>query len=249
MLLLLASPLAVAQRKTPKPKFDPQKNAEEQKALAKQAQTSRDELAAATQKYKDSLEGLLTALKDRARLETEAIEKKQKLIAQGLLVKRDLAPHEQELERINSQINDTDKRITQADQFMAEVAMLEQLAKNPPKAYQTPGAYYDNTRYIRYVGTVAWSLRGYNQIEGFFQANFKRPLPLSAFGQSDTHNRLGFDHSNSFDVALHPDSSEAQTLMSYLRTHGIPFTAFRGAIPGNATGAHIHIGNPSHRVR
>ncbi|MFN7930900.1 MAG: hypothetical protein U0Y68_23840 [Blastocatellia bacterium] len=134
MLLLLASPLAVAQRKTPKPKFDPQKNAEEQKALAKQAQTSRDELAAATQKYKDSLEGLLTALKDRARLETEAIEKKQKLIAQGLLtVKRDLAPHERELERINSQINDTDKRITQADQFMAEVAMLEQLAKNPPK--------------------------------------------------------------------------------------------------------------------
>lgn len=249
LLFLLTAPLGVAQRKPAKPKFDPKKSAEEQKVLAQKAQASRDELVAATQKYRSSLEGLLTALKERARLETETLEKKQKLIEQGLMVKRDLEPHEQELARINGQISDTDKRITQADQFMAEVAVLEQLAKNPPKAYQMPGAYYDNTRYIRYVGTAAWSLRGYGQVEAFFQANFKRPLPLSAFGQSDTHNRLGFDHSNSFDVALHPDTSEAQALMSYLRSYGIPFTAFRGAIPGNATGAHIHIGSPSRRVR
>lgn len=249
LLLFLAAPSVWAQRKPAKPKFDPTKSAQEQKELAQKAKSSREELIAATKKYRDSLEGLVTALKERVQIETEALGKKQRLIEQGLLVKRDLAPQEQELARINSQIEDTNKRITQADQFMVEVMTLEQLAKNPPKAYQAPGMYFDNTRYIRYTGLGTWSLRSYGQVESFFQANFKHALPVSAFGQSETHNRLGFDHSNSFDVALHPDTQEAQVLMGYLRSHGIPFTAFRGAIPGNATGAHIHIGSPSRRYK
>ena len=239
----------MAQRKSTKPKFDVRKNAEEQKELAQKASTSREDLLTATKKYRDSLEGLLKALKERERLEVESLEKKQTLIAQGLMVKREMEPQEQELARLREQMKDTDKRITQADQFMVEIMTLEQLAKNPPKTYQAAGAYYDNMRYIRYTGTVAWSLRGYAEVDAFFQARFKHPLPVSAFGQSETHNRLGFDHSNSFDVALHPDTAEAQELMSFLRSRGIPFTAFRGAIPGNATGAHIHIGYPSHRIR
>ncbi len=243
------APLAQAQRKPPKPKFDARKNAEEQKELAKKASASREDLIAATKKYRDSLGGLLTALKEQERLKVEALEKKQSLIAQGLMVKRELEPNEQELTRLRTQITDTNKRITQADQFMVEIMNLEQLAKNPPKTYQAPGMYYDNSRYIRYTGTAAWSLRGFPQVESFYQSRYRQSLPVSAFGQSDTHNRLGFDHSNSFDVALHPDTAEAQAVMSYLRSRGIPFTAFRGAIPGNATGAHIHIGYPSHRFK
>lgn len=249
LLLLATAPAAWAQRKSTKPKFDARKNAEEQKALAQKASASREDLLAATKKYRDSLEGLLKALQERERLEVESLEKKQTLIAQGLMVKREMEPQEQELARLREQIKDTSKRITQADQFRVEIMTLEQLAKNPPKTYQVPGAYYDNLRYIRYSGTAAWSLRDYGHIESFFQARYRQTLPVSAFGQSDTHNRLGFDHSNSFDVALHPDTPEAQVLMSYLRSRGIPFTAFRGAIPGNATGAHIHIGHPSHRFR
>lgn len=247
--LLLTASLALAQRKQPKPKFDARKNAQEQKELAKKAAASREDLIAATKKYRDSLGGLLTALKEQERLKVEALEKKQSLIAQGLMVKRELEPNEQELTRLRTQMTDTNKRITQADQFMVEIMNLEQLAKNPPKSYQAPGMYYDNTRYIRYTGTVAWSLRGFSQVESFYQSRYRQSLPVSAFGQSDTHNRLGFDHSNSFDVALHPDTAEAQAVMSYLRSRGIPFTAFRGAIPGNATGAHIHIGYPSHRFK
>jgi hypothetical protein len=36
--------------------------------------------------------------------------------------------------------------------------------------------------------------------------------------------------------------------MGYLRANGIPFTAFHFAVPGQATGPHIHIGLPSHRI-
>jgi hypothetical protein len=49
------------------------------------------------------------------------------------------------------------------------------------------------------------------------------------------------------DVAVHPDSAEGRALIAYLRGNGIPFIAFRSAVPGSATGAHVHIGYPSHK--
>jgi len=73
-------------------------------------------------------------------------------------------------------------------------------------------------------------------------------LPVTASGQSETHNRLGFDHRDSMDVALHPDSAEGKALMAYLRGSGVPFIAFRSSVPGASTGPHIHVGRPSGRL-
>jgi hypothetical protein len=84
-------------------------------------------------------------------------------------------------------------------------------------------------------------------IKRLFASNFGRTLPVSAFGQTNLHSRLGFDHRNGIDVALHPDSLEGRALIAKLRSLTIPFIAFRRAIPGVATGAHIHVGNPSPR--
>jgi len=67
------------------------------------------------------------------------------------------------------------------------------------------------------------------------------------FGQGSIHDRWRLDHHNSMDVSLHPDGPEGQALLGYLRANGIPFLAFRQAIPGTATGPHIHVGRPSHR--
>jgi hypothetical protein len=50
------------------------------------------------------------------------------------------------------------------------------------------------------------------------------------------------------DVGLHPDSAEGRALIEFLRTEAIPFLAFRSAVPGVATGPHIHIGNRSPRI-
>jgi len=58
---------------------------------------------------------------------------------------------------------------------------------------------------------------------------------------------LGYDHRNAVDVALHPDSAEGKALINHLQNQGIPFLAFLSAVPGVATGPHLHIGNPSHR--
>jgi hypothetical protein len=97
-------------------------------------------------------------------------------------------------------------------------------------------------------GTGKWKLADAAKVEDFFIAKFKKPLPVSAFGQSDLHTRWGWDHRNGMDVGLHPDSAEGRALIEFLRNESIPFLAFRGPVPGVATGPHIHIGNRSPRI-
>ena len=67
-------------------------------------------------------------------------------------------------------------------------------------------------------------------------------------GQTSLHDRLGFDHRNAVDVAVHPESAEGRALLGYLRARGIPFLAFRGPVAGASTGAHVHVGAPSART-
>jgi hypothetical protein len=110
------------------------------------------------------------------------------------------------------------------------------------------GSYSANAVMIRYTGQTNWSVANLSAVQSFFLTKFGRTLPTSAVGQTATHNRLGFDHRHAVDVALHPDSAEGRALINYLQNAGITFLAFRAAVPGSATGAHIHIGRPSHRI-
>ena len=93
-----------------------------------------------------------------------------------------------------------------------------------------------------------WNISDAIRVEDFFLTKFGRRLPFSTIGQSDLHTRWGYDHRNGMDIGLHPDSVEGRGLIEFLRSEGIPFLAFRRAIPGVATGPHIHVGNPSPRL-
>ncbi|HKU74839.1 MAG TPA: hypothetical protein VJR02_13085 [Pyrinomonadaceae bacterium] len=115
----------------------------------------------------------------------------------------------------------------------ARVARIER-----PSSGETPQAS---------AAAKEWSLADSKKVEDFFFSKFGRPLPTSAFGQSDIHNRWGLDHRQGMDVGLHPDSQEGVALVNFLRSEKIPYLVFRGYIPGVATGPHIHIGRPSHR--
>ncbi|HKR59934.1 MAG TPA: hypothetical protein VJS64_09365 [Pyrinomonadaceae bacterium] len=97
-------------------------------------------------------------------------------------------------------------------------------------------------------GSGTWRISDSAKVESFFLTRFGRPLPIAAFGQSDLHTRWGWDHRQGMDVGLHPDSLEGRGLIEFLRREEIPFLAFRSAIPGVATGPHIHVGNPSRRL-
>ena len=47
------------------------------------------------------------------------------------------------------------------------------------------------TAYIRFNGLGNWSLSNAGQVSSFFASKFGRVLPVSAFGQSELHNRWG----------------------------------------------------------
>ncbi len=101
---------------------------------------------------------------------------------------------------------------------------------------------------VLYAGTSDWSLADAETVQEFFATRFGRPLPVSAWGQTAVHDRLGLDHRQALDVAVHPDSREGRALMAFLRKEGIPFVAIRARVKGSATGAHIHVGQASERI-
>lgn len=249
LLLLTIAPAVPAQRAKSKRHQAPAPTKEVKQTApnvgAADVAKSRENLIAATEAYKESLEKLKQMYADEEKRAAELLGKRKRLFDAGIIAKRELEASELALAETRNKIEDVRKRLGEADNLIAEANALDQLAKLPP----TPaGSYTSNLRMIRYTGTSKWSLGEVGRVEGFFRAKFSRALPISAIGQSATHDRLGFDHRESVDVALHPDSEEGQELMAYLRSQGIPFIAFRSAVPGSATGAHIHIGRPSHRL-
>ena len=193
---------------------------------------------------KTSVQALIPIYENNLKTATEALEKRKELFAQGLVSKRDIEAGEQAVKDAQTQLDQTRQQLTESDQLIAE-ANAESIK---PLGAAPTGRYTSNAAVMRYNGVGGWVITEASKVEGFFATKFGRELPISAFGQSATHNRLGFDHRNSVDVALHPDSAEGKALIDYLRSNGIPFLAFRSAIPGVATGAHIHIGYPSHRM-
>lgn len=86
------------------------------------------------------------------------------------------------------------------------------------------------------------------EIDAMYFAEFGEGLPISAAGSTGLHVSMGFDHTGRYDVAVHPDEFEGLFLMSLLEEWDIPYIAFRSAVPGQATGPHIHIGPPSLRI-
>lgn len=111
-----------------------------------------------------------------------------------------------------------------------------------------PGEFAIRGAFISFDGPADWSIDDFEKIERFYLGRFGRLPPVSAMGQSETHERLGLDHRDAVDIAVRPESPEGRALMAYLRRAGIPFIAFRGRFRGVSTGAHIHIGRPSPRL-
>ncbi len=228
----------------------PATTADERKRLQAETDKSRDELVKATKFYKERLQESLVLLAHAVAQATEERDKIKSLYVQGYISKRKLEESESKLIKKQAESAEIRRQIAGADALVAqtleEAKLEEQIAKAPPLR---AGSLVRTTAYIRYQGTASWSLfNDANKVQSFFATRFKRALPVSAFGQTAVHDRLGFDHRNSMDVAVQPDSVEGQALINYLRGAGIPFLAFRVAIPGTATGPHVHVGRPSHRL-
>lgn len=175
----------------------------------------------------------------------EEYQRQRGLYHQGLIARNDVLQAEHALVQAMLRVDEDKRWLVETDMAITEVSMRDELLRLPKLAL---GAYSETSTLLRFNGRSLWTMDEAPKIERFFVETFGRALPISALGQSATHDRLRYDHRDAMDVALHPDSKEGQSLLIFLRQAGIPFVAFRNAVPGASTGAHIHIGKPSPRL-
>lgn len=241
LVLVIASALSVSAQKKSKKKPAP---AEPPNELAK----LRDEFVKATNDYKASLTKLLTIYEGNVTRAEEKLELSRKLLAEGLISRLQVEENERALAAEKAKVEDTQRQMTNADAQVAgifvETEAERQLAKNLRFARQS---LVRTASFTRYTGLPGWGLSEAWKVQRFFTDTFHKQLPIAVFGQGAIHDRWRLDHRNSMDISLHPDSPEGQALLNFLQKNGIPYLAFRSAIPGTATGPHIHIGRPSHR--
>jgi hypothetical protein len=220
-LILILSLTADAQKKSrPKAPAKP-KPVDEHAKL-------REQFIAATNDYKSSLEKLQAIYARNVKQAEDKLAVSRKLLEEGLVSRNQVEENERAVASERDKLAETQRQMAGAD---AQVA----------------GMLTSTTAMIRYQGTGAWSLGDVWKVQKFFVDSFRKPLPIAVLGQGAIHDRWRLDHRNSMDISLHPDGVEGRALLNFLQKNGIPFLAFREAIPGTATGAHIHIGRPSHR--
>lgn len=234
---------ASAQRKRPASKSSAgktQPTSELEKLKTDYIQTTRE--------FKASLEKLLALYETSARKAQERSAQSKELYNQGLISHSQLDESDRVVATAQSKVSEVRQQIAGADTQVAQTLVEIDGEKQIAKLGRVPkGGLIRTTSFIRSNGAGSWSLSQAGKIENFFQAKFGRPLPIAVFGQGAIHNQWHLDHHNAMDISLNPDGAEGQVLIDFLRSNGIPFSAFRTAIPGVATGPHIHIGMPSHR--
>jgi hypothetical protein len=246
LLVLWAGDGAMAQSRKAAAHTPPNSHAK----LKSDAAAAKTELIKATTEYKSSVAKLVSIYETELKNAQQQFETRKQLFAQGIISKKELDNSEKLIAEAQAKIDGSRKQMAEADDLIAESSAVEddEPARAPGVAPPLTGRYTATSAMIRYTGTAHWALTDAAKVGSFFASRFGHQMPISAYGQTATHDRLGFDHRNAVDVAVHPDSAEGQALMAYLKSVGIPFIAFRHAVSGSATGAHIHIGYPSHRI-
>ena len=204
------------------------------------------EVVTALTDYRAKLEALLPLYEQELARVTERRDQRRVLFERGIISRKELEATEAAVQKAQAKIEDTHRAVAEVDHALAEATTARAVAGRAPLGR---GGYEQTATLIRYNGPTAWSLKaGAAQLEQFFVRRFGRPLPVSAYGQTPLHDRMGLDHRDALDIAVHPDSPEGRALMDYLREAGIPFIAAWGVIPGSASGAHLHVGQPSPRI-
>src|ERR1017187_8344253 len=179
---------------------------------------------------------MIAAAERRFNRRKKALDDAQRLVAAGVSTELSLGDLRDDLDRARKECDVADSRATLTRE-LSEMAQAEQLvaARSAPLDSETESD-----------GVLAYAT--FARVEVAFEEHFGKKLPVSAVGETAVHRALGFDHHGRVDVALNPDQPEGAWLCQYLAQNHIPFFAFRQAVPGKATGAHIHIGPMSTKL-
>lgn len=193
---------------------------------------------------------MMTAAQRRVDRAQAEVDRGRTLIAEGVAPKEFCADSEAELARRAQALDQAKGRAALLNEIVAMVhAEIETRAEIDTRAHgeksTVPGVAEEFVDGAHGLLTA----KDIKTLTLAFEKKFDKPLPVSARGETAVHRAMGFDHTGRIDVALMPDSTEGKWLRTYLEAESIPYYAFRVAIPGKATGAHIHVGPGSTRLQ
>ena len=192
----------------------------------------------------DQVDDMLAAAGRRVDRRTHALEEGRGLVDRGVASLHSLTPLLEEVDAARKELDLAESRARLARE-LAQMARAEELLES--KLNHAPQEVHELADH--YEGDGIFNMGTFARVELDFEKQFGKPLPVSAMGETAVHRSLGFDHRGRVDVAIHPDQPEGRWLLEYLVEKHIPYFAFRQAVPGKATGAHIHIGPMSTRYK
>ncbi|MBZ5580539.1 MAG: hypothetical protein LAP40_28655 [Acidobacteriia bacterium] len=182
-------------------------------------------------------EEMIAAANRRLDRRQQAFDRAKKLVDAGVATQASLSDFLEEIDRARQESDLASQRAGLVHELtmMAELerSVEEPIGSAPPAAREI-GERHD--------GDGVFTPSTFARVESAYESHFGRPLPVSAMGETAVHRALGFDHRGRVDVAIHPDQPEGVWLREYLDDNHIPYFAFRQAVAGKATGAHIHLG-------
>jgi len=187
---------------------------------------------------------MVAAAQRRVDRQQQRVEEANKLADDGIVARNSVTSLQEEMNLRTMSLNLARYRAVLITELVA-MARSERAAMDSATA--APGGFASGMEHYEGNGLFNEG-KQLKPLEGAFEDKFDKPLPITADGETDVHRALGFDHRGRVDVAINPEEKEGQWLMSYLKARKIPFYAFTHAIPGKATGAHIHIGPGSTRL-
>jgi hypothetical protein len=205
---------------------------------------AREQLVDSAREYRAALQRLLALQETAAERADATAAKRRDLYAQKIVSRAELEETERAAASARARGDETRQRLAEAEAVLGETLAALEWARANPAA----------TAVVATPAVIGWqagpelTATAIADLDRFFLVRFARALPVSARGQTPVHDRLGLDHRRALDVALHPDSPEGRVLIEYLQRRHIPFLAFRGAVPGASTGAHVHVGRASAKV-
>ena len=182
---------------------------------------------------------MLAAAQRRVERARTAFEERERLLASGAIARVDLESASRELDDRKRDLGFAEDRLRLLKELTAMAETERQLTRSNTL----------QNSMIRSDGNGVFSLGDLTPIQAQFEKKFHRPLPISALGQTLTHQSLGLDHRNRVDVALSPSQPEGIWLLALLDRLHVPYLAFRSAVAGAATAPHIHIGLGSTRLQ
>jgi len=170
----------------------------------------------------------------------------QELVSAGILARSEAETSTADFDRARRELDWAKSRATLVEQIAENARIQKGIASLEIQAESHPD--WAGKVYTHYEGSGVFTPADLQRLELDYTVKFATKLPISAEGETALHRSLGFDHRGRVDVAVMPDQPEGEWLMHYLEAKKIPYYAFRTAVPGKATGAHIHVGPGSTKL-